>query len=613
MAVTNHDINYNVTTKAKVDPNISKLFETVSKMSDSMANLNKQRVNPSISPNIQKNIQNINKSVVESNSLFKTLTATVLGFFAIDRAADFGKSIVETGSKYEMLEIQLTNLTKSASDGSAIFKQMQEDAKTTPFGVEQLTAANAGLISAGLNAKEARLDILALGNAVAYSGKGNEEFVRMSQNLQQIKNVGKATAMDIKQFGIAGINIYGALAKATGLPIDKVKEMDISYELLSKSLRMAMGEGGVFEGGLSSLANSTEIAMSNLNDLFDEFKNGVFQDLKPAITELIKLSSDMIEKMKGLIDWVKQNKVEILTFGVAITTLVTAWQLYTLWTNRAAIANALNTISIFASLVATDGLALSLYAAGIAGQVAWAAITLGLTAVIAGIVYAYNKSGEFRAVLAGIGNTILEVGALIGNTFVAAFEWIQSGYNEYIQPLIDKWDNFKAGIGGGIKESMGGVWEWIADKYNEYIQPYIDAFKEFFSTITDFFKLSYRTGYQNKKSSDYDEAKKEAEAKKAEEAKKKATEESLKTVYGNTKTTSSATATGNKTLPGVIKSSVSDGVDSKRAKNIYITFDSMLKVLGNQILQSDKQGRDIIDNLNLGFSQILNNANLLAE
>ena len=65
----------------------------------------------------------------------------------------------------------------------------------------------------------------------------------MAANMQQIKTVGKATAMDIRQFGIAGINIYEMLHRSTGKSIEQVKEMDVSYEDLSKAMAIFLITG----------------------------------------------------------------------------------------------------------------------------------------------------------------------------------------------------------------------------------------------------------------------------------------------------------------------------------------------------------------------------------
>ena len=78
-------------------------------------------------------------------------------------------------------------------------KKIKEDAAKTPFDVAGLTQANQLLISTGLSADDSRETILALGNAISATGGGNEELSRMAVNLQQIKNTGKAAAIDIKQ------------------------------------------------------------------------------------------------------------------------------------------------------------------------------------------------------------------------------------------------------------------------------------------------------------------------------------------------------------------------------------------------------------------------------
>ena len=91
-----------------------------------------------------------------------------------------------------------------------------------------------------------------LANAVSAVGGTNVELDRMATNMQQIKTVGKASAMDIKQFAFAGINIYQLLADATGKNIDQVKEMDVSYTLLSKALQHAGEKGGAYFGALDA-------------------------------------------------------------------------------------------------------------------------------------------------------------------------------------------------------------------------------------------------------------------------------------------------------------------------------------------------------------------------
>lgn len=59
------------------------------------------------------------------------------------------------------------------------------------------------LITTGESADKSREAINSLANAVALTGGDSYTLERMASNLQQIRNVGKATAMDIRQFGMA--------------------------------------------------------------------------------------------------------------------------------------------------------------------------------------------------------------------------------------------------------------------------------------------------------------------------------------------------------------------------------------------------------------------------
>lgn len=174
------------------------------------------------------------------------------------------------GTIFEQARIQETQLvglrTFLGKEAEAAYAGMKADAAATPFSLESIVQVNRALISAGVSATQARGDTLALANAIAAVGAGDAELSRMAANLQQIKTVGQATAMDIKQFGMAGINIYKLLSDATGKPIEQVKTMTVSYELLSQALRMAQADGGAYAGALAAQSQTQQGRISTLMD-----------------------------------------------------------------------------------------------------------------------------------------------------------------------------------------------------------------------------------------------------------------------------------------------------------------------------------------------------------
>lgn len=219
----------------------------------------------------------ITKGMTLSNVILKA------GSMAFDAAKNFVESGIEYNAQIEKYTTGFTNMLGSAEAAQQVMSQIQEDAAKTPFDVESLTKANQYLISAGENASYARNTIMALGDAVSATGGGNDELNRMSQNLQQIANTGKATAVDIKQFAYAGIDVYGILADYTGKSTAEVQNMTISYDLLTQALQAASEEGGRYYNAMSDLSQTQNGITSTLKDNVKQLAGLLTSDLSDAV------------------------------------------------------------------------------------------------------------------------------------------------------------------------------------------------------------------------------------------------------------------------------------------------------------------------------------------
>lgn len=229
---------------------------------------------------IQKQVNSLSKNInTDLGSSILNVKNLLLGGAV---AAGF-KKMMDVGQTFENAEIGFKTFLKSSEAAKKAVQGIATDAELTPFNFQSLLTANRALVSAGEDSEKARKAVLALGNAIAASGGGSVELERMASNLQQIKNTGKATATDIKQFGIAGINIYGVLADYTGKNIDEVKKMEVSYDDLVAALQKAQGEGGMFAGALENAMNSTTGKISNLGDKIDAKLGNAFVKLQPLI------------------------------------------------------------------------------------------------------------------------------------------------------------------------------------------------------------------------------------------------------------------------------------------------------------------------------------------
>ena len=217
-----------------------------------------------------------------------------LGSAALSAAEGFIASGIEYNAQIEKYTTGFTNMLGSAEAAQQVMSQIQEDAAKTPFDVESLTKANQYLISAGENASYARNTIMALGDAVSATGGGNDELNRMSQNLQQIANTGKATTADIKQFAYAGIDVYGILADYTGKSTAEVQNMTISYDLLTQALQAASEEGGRYYNSMDTQSQTMNGRVSTLKDNVKQLAGLLTGDLSSGVGVVIGNLNDML-------------------------------------------------------------------------------------------------------------------------------------------------------------------------------------------------------------------------------------------------------------------------------------------------------------------------------
>lgn len=358
-------------------------------------------------------------------------------------------SLFVAGTKYNADIERYTTAFKtflgSAEDAEKAVDAIKNQGQTSPFDTKELIQANQMLITTGESAEDSRKTISALADAIALTGGSNDTLGRMASNLQQIKNVGKASAMDIRQFGMAGIDIYGILADYTGKTTAEIKKMDITYEDLSAALQKSASVGGKYYGGQAEMANTLSGQVSKLKKTFQDLTGELSKSLYPTIKKIT-------EKLQGLVNWFKglndKQKETITKIGLLITVLGPALLIIgKLISFSGTIISVLAKISgLIAGLSIGTG-ALGGVLTALTGPIG---IVIGVVAALtAGFALLWNKSETFR-------NSMIEVGQSMMKT-----------YNEHIKPTIDN-----------IKEIISMLW-------NDIIVPLAQYLWETFSPIIE--------------------------------------------------------------------------------------------------------------------------------
>lgn len=359
-------------------------------------------------------------------------------------------NLLATGITYNgQIETYLTRLktlTGSSEKANAILEQIKQDALTTPFEVSGLVEGESLLISTGLSAEQARKDILNLGNAISASGGGNAELSRMAVNLQQIKNVGKASALDIKQFAYAGIDIYGLLADSMGVTREEASDLDVTYEMLSDALAKASSEGGKYAGAMEAQSKTYNGAMSNLQESFQVFTGQLSEGLFNAI-------KDIIPQLTSMFDWLSQNKDIVIAIALPLLTFF-------------------NIIVGFMIIQKIIGLFSALWAVLMANPII--AIIALIAGLVAGFVYLWNNCEGFRNFFIGIWEAIKSAVSVAVNFIVSCFNAIVNFakgiagvlYNIYIKPYVDFY-NLLINIFGKVINAVKDVINKIKNLFGE--------------------------------------------------------------------------------------------------------------------------------------------------
>lgn len=394
---------------------------------------------------IAENVDEVVDATEKSSSALNA-KAVVIGNIITDLArkgASLIKEIGEIGLSYdremERYTKAMTNSLGSAEAATKAIANIKKDALDAPlYSVDALTRANQMLISTGESAEDARATIMGLSEAISAAGGGNDELTRMASNLQQVKNAGKATAMDIRQFAYAGIDIYGVLADYTGKSAEDVQNLEVSYQLVSKALQAAAMEGGRYYGSNAAQAATLNGQLSAMSNIVKAKLGEAFQGTADLLRdELLPAASDFVKSIdtEKAVDFVEDFTTAAVAAGGALYAISKAKHIMALADEFASATKGLQTFTraeqkaIVKNALLNESVGVSNVVAGVltgkielatAAQLAWnaasslfpaALIVAGVSAVAVGIKKGIDATNEYVDALVNEGETIDDVRA----------------------------------------------------------------------------------------------------------------------------------------------------------------------------------------------------------
>lgn len=428
----------------------------------------------------QKNYRALQREIVLTQEKLKTLQAEASRFNQVaDRVRavgtamkNFGDKVTEVGKKVSVLSGAVAGLlavgvkynanletstkafetfTGSAEESKRAIDEIRKDSRKSLFDTNALVKANQYLISTGVDAEKSRKTINGLADAIALTGGGNDELNRMALNLQQIQNVGKASATDIKQFAMAGIDVYGILADTLGVTTEEVKNMDISFEDLSNALIIASSEGGKYYQGQQTMADTLNGKIAMLKKTFEELMGSIATSLMPVLDTLTTHIQNIVNWFNSLDDSQKQTIATILGM-VAVAgplILILGKLISTIGTLFIHIGNIIGIAGkLFTFITGTFIPVLTKVISGLFTLIMAHPIIAIITVIIGALVLLYNKCEWFR-------NAVNNVVKAVWNFFANFGENMKKLFTETIPNFIKSAINFFSTLPSKIGYILG--------------------------------------------------------------------------------------------------------------------------------------------------------------
>ena len=344
--------------------------------------------------------------------------------FGIEKIFEVGKEILNVTAEFEGYANRIKFASENTADATLNMAFLNDEVARLHLPMkevnEQFSEMQAGLVGTGIEGAKLRTLFDGISTAAATLHLGPYQLQRTMYDLKEIGEIGLNARIE-KSLATALPGINDIVKKTFGKTMHELNGTISGPDFLSK-LGPALKER--FEGGLANWSESLQAKQNDLNndivreqlDLGDRLRPAyiaimeglmsILDAVKPALTEVANGITTLTEYLKDSTDGLK-------AFGVAIGVAITGLIAYNGYQLAMAAQSGIATLATFAEMVAVDGLSAALYAAGIVGATAWALMTGGISLVVAGLYYLYEKTESVHGVIWGLYAAIKEFYTLV--------------------------------------------------------------------------------------------------------------------------------------------------------------------------------------------------------
>lgn len=193
---------------------------------------------------------------------------------------------VNYNSSMEQYSAALTTLTGSADKAASILETLKKMGASTPFETKDLIDSTKVMMSFGISAEDAIIDVGMLGDV----SMGNaEKLGSLTLAFSQVQSQGKLMGQDLLQFINAGFNPLKEISDKTGISMselkDKMSDGAISAQMVSDAFKSATEQGGLFYGAMDKQSKTFAGQLSTLKDNAGQLLGTLTTGIQSALSE----------------------------------------------------------------------------------------------------------------------------------------------------------------------------------------------------------------------------------------------------------------------------------------------------------------------------------------
>ena len=350
-------------------------------------------------------------------------------------------AITKIGAEAEQTSVAFTTLVGSETKAKGMLDEIAKFAAASPFGKLDLTENAKTMLNFGVETGRVLPLLKQLGDI---SGGNKDRLQSLSLVLGQVSAAGRLQGQDNLQFINAGFNPLQELAKMTGKSYaelqDKMSKGQITFENVTQAIRHATGAGGKFFGMMDKQSQTAAGKFATVKDIVIQQAVDIYGKLQPLISKILDLlikivpviSSGIMKVIHGIehvIDFVLRFKTEIGYLAAVIGVAAVVFNAHAIaMTAYAAVMGIVTAATrIWTGVQWLLNVAMSANPIGL--------IIIGIAALVAAVVYCWNKFAGFRAFILTMWDTLKGFGNIIKEYVINRFNDMLSGLGKLGEAL----------------------------------------------------------------------------------------------------------------------------------------------------------------------------------